>query len=179
MLVSNIGLYEYEILPEENNAIAVTVLRSTGEMGDWGVFPTELSQQLRHITAEYALTFFAGDLVDSNSFREAYQYQVPATVVQTKAHGGALPAAKTWLTWEGERMMFSNFKEKGEGTDRMARFVNCSGKETALRIKKDDSFDKLYFSNILEEELSEISAGADGWYELPVRGFEIVTVGMR
>ena len=76
-------------------------------------------------------------------------------------------------------MMFSNFKEKGEGTDRMARFVNCSGKETALRIKKDDSFDKLYFSNILEEELSEISAGADGWYELPVRGFEIVTVGMR
>ena len=128
VLVSNIGLYEYEILPEADNAIAVTVLRSTGEMGDWGVFPTELSQQLRHITAEYALTFFEGDLVDSNSFREAYQYQVPATVVQTKAHAGVLPAEKTWLTWEGERMMFSNFKEKGEGTDRMARFVNCSGK---------------------------------------------------
>lgn len=179
VLVSNIGLYEYEILPEVDNAIAVTVLRSTGEMGDWGVFPTELSQQLRHITAEYALTFFEGDLVDSNSFREAYQYQVPATVVQTKAHAGVLPAEKTWLTWEGERMMFSNFKEKGEGTDRMARFVNCSGKETVLRIKKDDSFKILYFSNILEEEVREVGISADGWYEIPVRGFEVVTIGMR
>ncbi len=39
---------------------------------------------------------------------------------------GTLPAEKSWLTWEGERMMFSNLKEKAEGTDRMARFVNCS-----------------------------------------------------
>lgn len=60
MLIANIGLYEYEILPEEKNALAVTILRSVGELGDWGVFPTELSQQLRHITAEYEMTFFAG-----------------------------------------------------------------------------------------------------------------------
>lgn len=62
------------------------------------------------------------------------------------------PAEKSWLTWEGERMMFSNLKEKAEGTDRMARFVNCSGEPTVLRIKKDASFETLYFSNILEEE---------------------------
>ncbi len=74
--------------------------------------PTELSQQLRHITAEYEMTFFAGDLVESNSFRSAYQFQVPYTVAQTKVHAGTLPAEKSWLTWEGERMMFSNLKEK-------------------------------------------------------------------
>ena len=179
MLIANIGLYEYEILPEEKNALAVTILRSVGELGDWGVFPTELSQQLRHITAEYEMTFFAGDLVESNSFRSAYQFQVPYTVAQTKVHAGTLPAEKSWLTWEGERMMFSNLKEKAEGTDRMARFVNCSGEPTVLRIKKDASFETLYFSNILEEEVRPETANADGWYEIPVRGFEIVTVGMR
>ncbi|MDO4291658.1 MAG: alpha-mannosidase [Eubacteriales bacterium] len=179
LLASNIGLYEYEILPEQDNALAITILRSVGEMGDWGVFPTELSQQLRHITAEYALTFFSGDLVETDSFREAYQFQVPVTAVQTKVHGGELPAAKSWLTWEGRRMMFSNFKDKSNGTDRMARFVNCSGQPTVLRIQKDASFEKMYFSNVLEEEVRPLEANADGWYEIPVRGFEIVTVGMK
>lgn len=179
VLLSNIGLYEYEILPKENNALAVTLLRSVGELGDWGVFPTELSQQLRHITAEYELTFFAGDLVESSSFRSAYRFQVPVTAVQAGVHGGTLPAVKSWLTWEGERMMFSNLKVKDGGSDRMARFVNCSGKETVLRIRKDDSVREAYFSNVVEEELRPLTAGADGWYEIPVRGFEIVTVGMR
>ncbi|MFR6589935.1 MAG: hypothetical protein ACLURV_07145 [Gallintestinimicrobium sp.] len=40
-------------------------------------------------------------------------------------------------------------------------------------------FETLYFSNILEEEVRPETANADGWYEIPVRGFEIVTVGMR
>lgn len=179
MLVSNIGLYEYEVLTQENNALALTLLRSVGEMGDWGVFPTELSQQLRHITAEYQLTFFAGDLVETNSFREAYGFQVPAAAVQTGVHGGRLPAAKSWLTWEGERMMFSNWKIKDGGCDRMARFVNCSGKETVLRIRKDETIREAYFSNVIEEEVRALTADADGWYEILVRGFEIVTIGMK
>lgn len=179
VMVSNIGLYEYEILTEEKNAMAVTLLRCVGEMGDWGVFPTELSQQLRHITAEYELTFFAGDLVESESYREAYQFQVPVTVMQADVHEGKYAPAKSFFTWSGERMMLSNIKAKDNGTDRMARFVNCSGKETVLRIQKDDSFEKAYFSNVIEEEIRELEMNAEGYYEIPVRGFEIVTIGMR
>lgn len=179
ILAANIGLYEYEILPEANNGLAITLLRSVGEMGDWGVFPTELSQQLRHITAEYELTFFAGDLVETDSFRKAYQYQVPFSTVQTAVHAGKLPAEKTWLTWEGDRLMFSNLKVKDGAADLMARFVNCSGRETVLRIKKDDSVTEAYFSNVIEEEVRPLTAGGDGWYEIPVRGFEIVTIGLK
>ena len=113
-LIANIGLYEYEILPQEKNAIAVTILRSVGEMGDWGVFPTELSQQLRHMTAEYELTFFSGDLVESGSYRGAYQFQVPVIAGQTGVHAGTLPAEKSWLDWNGEGVMFSNLKAKGQ-----------------------------------------------------------------
>ena len=75
--------------------------------------------------------------------------------------------------------MFCNLMEIAVGTGRMARFVMCSGDPTVLRIKKDASFETLYFSNILEEEVRPETATADGWYEIPVRGFEIVTVGMR
>lgn len=39
LLAANFGLYEYEILPEKDNAIAITLLRAVGEMGDWRLFP--------------------------------------------------------------------------------------------------------------------------------------------
>lgn len=178
VMIANIGLYEYEVLHRENNALAVTLLRAVGELGDWGYFPTELSQQLRRITAEYELTFFAGDLLESGISRKAYQFQVPYTTVQTKVHGGTLPPAKSWLTWKGEGMMFSNLKEKDQSDDRMARFVNCTGKETVLYLKKE-GFAEAYRSNVIEEKLCELSADMDGWYEIPVRGYEIVTIGMK
>lgn len=178
VMIANIGLYEYEVLQQENNALAVTLLRAVGELGDWGYFPTELSQQLRHITAEFELTFYQGDLLDSESFQKAYQFQVPWTTVQTKLHGGKLPMTKTWLTWKGEGMMLSNLKQKDQTDDRMARFVNCTGKETVLYLKKE-GFEEAYFSNVIEENVRALAANEDGWYAVPVRGYEIVTVGMK
>lgn len=188
IMIANIGLYEYEVLHRENNALAVTLLRAVGEMGDWGYFPTELSQQLTHITAEYELTFYEGDLLESESFRRAYQFQIPVTAVQTGIHAGRLPLEKSWLTWRGAGMMLSNLKQKGydeglsgagsEKQDRMARFVNCTGKETVLYVKKQ-GFEEAYFSNVIEEHVRPLLADADGWYVIPVRGCEIVTIGMK
>lgn len=43
--VSNKGLNEYEILGDDT--IAVTILRASGELGDWGYFPTPEAQCLR------------------------------------------------------------------------------------------------------------------------------------
>lgn len=55
--VANKGLYEYEVLPAQENALAVTLLRSVGEMGDWGVFPTPEAQCPGKQSAEYELIF--------------------------------------------------------------------------------------------------------------------------
>ena len=43
--VANKGLHEYEILGDDT--IAVTLLRASGELGDWGYFPTPEAQCLR------------------------------------------------------------------------------------------------------------------------------------
>ncbi len=179
LLVANIGLYEYEMLPQENNAMAITLVRSVGEMGDWGVFPTELSQQQRHITNEYELVFFSGDLVEAGAFKAAHQFQVPVQTVQTDIHEGKLPAEKSFLHWNGEAMALANMKVKDFGTDRMVRFVNYGAAERILTIKKDDTFAELYRSNIIEETLENLCADADGNYKIPVRGYEIITLGMK
>ncbi len=178
LLVGNIGLYEYEMLPQENNAMAVTLVRSVGEMGDWGVFFTELSQQQRHITNEYILAFYSGDLVEAGAFQHAHQFQVPVQTVQTDIHAGKLPAQNSFLTWEGDAMALTNVKVKDGETDRMLRFVNYGEKERVLTIKKDDTFAELYRSNIIEENLGNLSE-INGEYKIPVRGYEILTLGMK
>ena len=75
--------------------------------------------------------------------------------------------------------MFSNLKAKGQGTDWMARFVNLSGKDTMIRVRPDAAFEEIYRSNVIEEEGEAVSAAADGWYEIPIGKYGIVTIGMR
>lgn len=66
ILVANRGLYEYEILPDQENAIALTLLRSVAEMGDWGYFPTPQAQMQGTYTMEYALfPYEAGKSADA------------------------------------------------------------------------------------------------------------------
>lgn len=177
ILVSNIGLYEYEILPD--NAMAVTLLRAVGELGDWGVFPTELSQQLRQITAEYQLSFFSGDLLEAEAYRDAYQFQTPAVVVPTDVHVGKLPLRHSFFRWQGERLAMTNCKGKDNETDRMVRFVNYSGKDSLLTIQKDSGFRELYRSNIIEERKETLHPDAEGYYRIPVGKYEILTLGLK
>jgi len=179
IMIANLGLYEYEILPDERNAMAVTLVRSVGELGDWGVFPTELSQQQRKMAAEYALTFFEGDLVEAEGFRLAHQFQIPWVTVQTDVHTGTLPAARQFLEWCGQQMAFSNMKIKDGAEDIMVRFYNCSKEDTVLYITGPAGFESLYFSNVVEEELRTLLPNEDNVYEIPVRGCEIVTVGLK
>lgn len=179
ILVGNIGLYEYEVLPQENNAMAVTLVRCVGEMGDWGVFFTELSQQQRHISSEYELTFYSGDLVETGAFRWAHQFQVPVQAMQTDIHVGKLPLQKSYLDWTGEAIALTNCKKKDGDADRMIRFVNYGAKDRILTIQKDESFETLYRSNIIEEELETLQPGANGRYDITVRGYEILTLGMK
>lgn len=179
ILVSNIGLYEYEMLPDEGNTVAVTLLRAVGELGDWGVFPTELSQQLRQITAEYQLSFFSGDLLEAEAYRDAYQFQTPAVVIPTDTHTGKLPLRHSFFSWQGERLSMTNCKVKDNETDRMVRFVNYSGEESVLTVWKDDRFRELYRSNIIEEQKELLHPDADGYYRIPVGKYEILTLGMK
>lgn len=91
MLVANFGLYEYEILPDQDNAIAVTLLRCVGEMGDWGVFPTWDSQMQGTYRMSYeAVPFAPGEIMEA--YKEGYQFQSDLTVCQVPvASCGEIP----------------------------------------------------------------------------------------
>jgi alpha-mannosidase len=92
LTVANLGLHEYEILRDGRNTIAVTLLRSVGEMGDWGWFPTPEAQCLGEQTAEMLLIPHNGDVVTSGAAAMAYQFQIPWTCSQAEVHTGTIPA---------------------------------------------------------------------------------------
>ena len=77
--VSNKGLHEYEILGDDT--MAVTLLRASGELGDWGYFPTPEAQCLRDIEVEYAVECHQaqGTLL---SLSRAKAFQVPIYSLQ-------------------------------------------------------------------------------------------------
>ena len=87
--VANKGLHEYEILGDDT--IAVTLLRASGELGDWGYFPTPEAQCLRDIEVEFAVECHQAQDRFS-AFRRAKAFQVPFTALQVAKQEGSVAA---------------------------------------------------------------------------------------
>lgn len=110
LMIANKGLNEYEVLRDGRNTIAVTLLRSVSELGDWGVFPTPEAQCLGERTVEFAVRPYAGDAAEPEAFAWAYQYQAPWFIAQTGWQQGSLPAEYQPLEWQGRTLALSAFK---------------------------------------------------------------------
>ncbi|HEY2493659.1 MAG TPA: alpha-mannosidase, partial [Paenibacillus sp.] len=117
LTVANLGLNEYEVLRDGRNTIAITLLRSVGELGDWGLFPTPEAQCLGEHTMRMELIPHQGDGMTSGAYAEAYQFQIPWTVCQTEVHGGSVTPTYTPCTWESKELAFSSMKMNEETGD--------------------------------------------------------------
>lgn len=167
--IANIGLYEYEIL--NDNTIAITLLRSVSEMGDWGVFPTELSKQHKKLSLNYAIVPFTNE---GEAYTECKAFAVPFVSVQVFKNGDGFKNGG--FKWNGEMLSNTAFKAAQNSNDIIMRWVNYSDKEQFLTIHKTDWIDNLYMSNVLEERKEPVSCSDRKWI-IPVKPFEILTVG--
>lgn len=60
--VSTIGVQEYE---NKDEGLYLTLFRATGQLGDWGYFPTQDSQMLTKLSFDLYIDYFADDYVSS------------------------------------------------------------------------------------------------------------------
>ncbi|MEH7272937.1 alpha-mannosidase [Neobacillus vireti] len=165
------GLQEYEILPEDGT-IALTVLRSVAELGDWGYFPTPEAQCIGVQTAEWLVLPHERDVITSKAFVEAYQYKVPLYAVQTDCHEGTLPSSFQFVTSEQCGLVWSSLKVAEEQDDVMIRWFNPSGKSEVLKASIPMN-QTSYKSTILEEKTEE------SLEQYEVKGHEIITLGFQ
>ncbi|WP_020620387.1 alpha-mannosidase [Paenibacillus daejeonensis] len=170
LAIANKGLNEYEVLQDGKNTIAVTLLRACSELGDWGVFETPEAQCPGQQHVEYAIIPYAGDGAVSGAYAEAYQYQIPWTVVQTQgpASGVAplstdaqskprakLPVSGQWLGWNSDvsPLAFSTLKFSEETGDLVARWYNLGEEAANLRVSTFFETEAVYASDVLERRV--------------------------
>ncbi|MDQ0091606.1 alpha-mannosidase [Paenibacillus anaericanus] len=150
LTIANKGLNEYEVLRDGVNTIAVTLLRSVSELGDWGVFPTPEAQCLGEHTVEFAIYPHVGTVVESMTFAEAYQYQSPWFHIQTERNQGSLPSTYQLLKWQGNSLALSAIKLSLEHEDVMIRWYNLAHQSEAFTMNPSFPVDSIYLSDILE-----------------------------
>ncbi|WP_217595858.1 alpha-mannosidase [Cohnella sp. GbtcB17] len=180
LTVANLGLNEYEVLRDGRGTIAVTLLRSVAELGDWGVFPTPEAQCLGVHTAELLLVPHGGDGATDGAYAEAYQFQAPWTLAQTGVHGGALAVTGQLLNWEGEGVAFSSAAIGEESGDLMVRWFNMRPEASELRVAA--TAEAFYESDVLERRGAEVAPAAEAEGQALVRKLgacKIFTLGIR
>ncbi|MGT2828329.1 alpha-mannosidase [Streptococcus hillyeri] len=89
MTVSSIGLHEYEIL--DKSKIALTLLRSVGELGDWGDFPTPEAQCLGVSEVHYGIEVHSKTM-HYEAIHRAQTLQLPLYVGQVTRQEGGCPS---------------------------------------------------------------------------------------
>lgn len=195
LMAANKGLNEYEILQTSSgSSIAVTLLRASSELGDWGVFETPEAQCQGPQSVEYAIIPFAGDAAKSGACASAYMYPIPWTTVQlgTLAHTYAkeaqpvdgmngeevtLPPCKQWLDWNSERstLAFSTFKIAEETGDVIARWFNLTADPAELKVQTGFECTAAYESDVLErvkDTLEEMSQTVSG-HKIVTQGYQL------
>ncbi len=177
LTIANKGLAEYEILQDGRNTIAVTLLRATGELGDWGYFPTPEAQCIGETVAELEIVPFSAHGKAADSYVEAYQSRVPWPAVQTGIREGTLPAEHAFADWSGEGMALTSMKVNETRGDVMLRWFNMTDAATQLRLNSAVPDTTIYRSNVVEDRLEVILSDAADQPYLSVRPAEIATIG--
>ncbi|KXT78955.1 alpha-mannosidase [Streptococcus sp. DD13] len=151
--VGNKGLNEYEIL--EDDTIAVTLLRATGELGDWGYFPTPEAQCLREVEVEYSLECHTSESRFA-AYRRAKALQTPLTSLQITKQTGTIPAKGQALqhpALECDQLCPTAYKVSEDEEAYVLRYYNMSQERLAFGAEYGSLL------NLLEEP---IEAEAEG-----------------
>ena len=133
MLASR-GLNSYEVLRDGKNTVALTLLRSTGTLGDWtwGQKPDPLLQVKGDITLEYSVIPFKLNQ-KAEAFGEAYAFNSDFVYsYETDCHGGTLPLSKRFIELKGEYLRSSALKKAENSDDLILRVYNVSEEEQSV-----------------------------------------------
>ena len=175
LMVANRGLHEYEVLRDDHNTLAITLLRAVGQIGDWGVFPTPLGQKKGIWTLEYSLIPYAvSDRAEA--YREGYTFSYPAVLaIGTTKHTGKLPAAADYVRFDSEFIRMTAFKKAEESDNAILRLFNTTNDAVTLTLEVSPIFQKARLVNLGEVYQSDLTI-TDGKILLEIPAKKILTL---
>ena len=175
LLIANRGLCEYEILRNGHNTIAVTLLRCTGEIGDWGVFPTPLGQCKGTFTLEYSAVPYCTCNV-SAGYELGYAFAGPAVeAIGTGIHEGSMNAADTYVDFSNPAIRMTAMKKTESNQNHtILRFFNTASNDEEVTLKLPH-FHKAFRTNLGEEREEQLDLKR-GKLTMTVPAKKIITI---
>ena len=182
LAVINQGLPEYEVLPDSDRTVALTLLRcverlSSGAEGgatDAEYNETPAAQCQGTHTFKYAVLPYAGTWQEAGVIAEAQGHNAPLRAHQTGAHGGELPASGSFVTVEPEGLALSAVKRSEAGNGTIVRVYNPTAEAVAGRLGLRGAREA-WSAALSEERLQEVAV-EDGSVAVDVGPKKIVTV---
>ena len=186
------GLNEFEVLPEQDNAIALTMLRGVGwlarpdlltRVGDVGphIFTPE-AQGLGAQVFEYGIYPHGPDLWAANPQFESDRHTLKFRAVRTDTHPGRLPGELSFLSWIAQMPAYA-FKltalKHSEAEDGLIiRLYNACDQEARGQLRLGGLVVKAWRANLNEEPLVELPL-QDGTIPVVAKAREIVTIKVK
>ncbi|WP_321385599.1 glycoside hydrolase family 38 C-terminal domain-containing protein [uncultured Enterococcus sp.] len=165
--ISNFGLNEYEII---DDTIALTLIRCTGELGDWGWFPTPEAQCQGQHTFTYGIECHGAQKTRYQTYKHAQSLQVPFITKQLEHQTGTLAATHQFLAVDGEAFSVTALKRRKADNQLILRGYSLSSDPSDLVIQKDNC--GLELLNLLEEQQEQGIAEQLQPYEIRTVGFK-------
>lgn len=136
LTVGNFGLNEYMIYPADGT-MAVTMLRSVGEMGDWGYFPTPEAQCQGPFHAELTVTMHDATAADTlAAYQAARAAQITVADVQLPAQqAGSLAADRTYLTVDNPAFAVTSTRISPESGKMLVRGYNMTAQPQSVSVQ--------------------------------------------
>jgi len=135
IVVGNYGLNEYEVAPD-GSMIAVTLLRSIGEMGDWGYFATPDAQSMGTFDRQLQLYFTDGSQPATlAAYQQARAAQIPVQAIQTSVHSGKRPVEDRYLSVDNQAFAVTATQWQRDTGLPLVRGFNMTNQSQTVRVQ--------------------------------------------
>lgn len=130
-----------------------------------------------------ALLPYAGTFQEAGVIQAAAALNVPVRMVQTDAHAGKLPAARTTISSTNPAMIVDTLKPADDGDGRILRVYEAFGSHATGRLALDPPSSRVQVCDLLEQpahdDAQHIAALEDGCIALSLRPFQVVTLRVK
>lgn len=169
------GFTEYEVTDNRERSIAMTLLRCFSTAGN----PTETYryQELAECQGSHRFRYALelGAASTAGLCRRAQRFCQPIHAVQTTRHTGTLLPESSFLQVEGDGFLLTALKLAEEEPAVLLRGYLEGGEAAEVRLRPGFPVKRAVRATLEELPVGELTA-EDGWFCLPVRGKEIVSL---
>lgn len=191
LTIANNGLPEYEVTPDNERAIAITLLRAVSHLStNWKntrigaagpQIETPEAQMLgRKLIFKYSVIPHKGTWYDADVQNESHAFNTGMKafpVIYNRGADASMPSEMSFLSVEGANVALSSVKRSEDGGGLIVRLWNGSNASSQANILFFKEPERIYLSNIKGEKLREIPTSRS--VDIQVAAKKIVTIRLE